>query len=95
MSRVPRQQWPAGYGGVRTDQEVGENGTARSACAAVVGVSVACEERRRGRDLLDDRHRWQRRAQCLDAREAWGDLGKDHSVEDDRASLSRLRELFL
>jgi hypothetical protein len=90
-ARVAREQRTARYGGMRTDQEVWEDGLARSSRATVVGMSMAREERCSGRYLLDDRHRRQHRAQCLDARESWGDLGTDDGVEDDRASLGCLR----
>lgn len=94
-ARVASEQRADGHSSVRADQEVGKNGLARSARAAVVGVGVTGEECCRGRDLLDDRHRRECRVQCLDARESWGDLGKDDGVEDDCAALGRLRELLL
>ena len=92
---VAREQWPIRHGRVRANQEIGEDGLARSSRSSVVGVGVPGEECRRRWDLLDDRHRGERRVQCLDAREPWGDLGKDDGVEDDRAALGRLRELLL
>ncbi len=89
------EQRSVGHGGMRTDQEVRDDGLARSARAAVVGVGVTGEERRRCRDLLDDRHRGQRRVQFLDAWEPWRDLSEHDRVEDERASLGCLRELLL
>ncbi|HEV7529285.1 MAG TPA: hypothetical protein VGO29_10355 [Solirubrobacteraceae bacterium] len=80
---------------MRADQEIGEYGLARSSCPAVVGVGVAGEERRRRRDLLDNRHRRQRRAQRLKAWEPGSDLGEDDGVEDDRASLSGFGQMLL
>src|SRR4029077_15486272 len=70
-SWVPCEQGPVGHGGMRADQEVWEDGLARSSCAAVVGMGVTGKEGRRCGDLLDDRHRGQRRAQFLNAWEPW------------------------
>ncbi len=92
---VTREQRPARHGGVRTDQEVREDGLTRSSSATVVGVSVTRQECRHRRHLLDYRHRGQRRAQHLDAWESWGDLGEDDGVEDERAVLGGMRELLL
>jgi hypothetical protein len=94
-ARIACEQRPVGHGGMRADQEVWEDGLARSSRATVVGVGVTGEERRRCRDRLDDRHRGQRRMQFLDAWEPWRDLGEHDRVEDERASLGCLRELLL
>ena len=94
-ARVAREQRAPRDGRMRADQEIRQHGLAYSPCSAIVGVDVAGEERRRGRNLLDDCHRRQRRAQCLDAWEPRSDLGKDDGVEHDCASLSCIGQLLL
>ena len=50
------QQGTPGHGGVRADQEVGQNRFARTARLAIAGMRVAGEKGSGERDLLDHRH---------------------------------------
>ena len=92
---IPCQQWTAGDGSVRADQEVGKNSFPRPACSAISGVGVAGEKRGGNRDLLDHRHRGKRRAKRLDALEARSDLSQHDRVHDQRSALDRPHEVRL
>jgi len=81
-SRISRQERPSADGRVCSDQEVGENGFARSASTPVVGVRVTGEQCRGERDLLDHSHRWECRSKRLDAFKARRDLRNNDRVED-------------
>ncbi len=93
-ARVSAQKWAARDGGVRADQEVGQNRTP-TAFASVAGVSVAGEEGGGARDLLDAHHPGEGRSKRLDTREPGRDLGEHYRVDDQRAALGRLGEARL
>jgi hypothetical protein len=94
-ARISGQKWAARDGGVRADQELGENRLTPAAFASVAGVGVAGQEGGGEGHLLDARHRGEGCSKRLDTREPGRDLGEHYRVDDQRAALGRLGEARL